>query len=120
MTLQSSRRRLLLFGAAALFAASTSNAAAQEAPPRLLVLVVFDQFRGDYLARWQGQFGEGGLRRLMQEGAWYTNCHYPYSGTWTAAGHASLLTGCVPSVHGIIGNEWYDRATAAERNCVGS
>src|SRR5438067_2040753 len=63
-------------------------------PPRLAVLVVFDQLRGDYLSRWERLFENGGFRRLMSKGAWFQNCHYPYAGTWTAAGHATLATGC--------------------------
>jgi hypothetical protein len=84
---------------------------AEEPPPpgsRLAVLIVFDQLRGDYLVRWRGQFVDGGFRRLMDEGAWFSNCHYDYAHTVTAAGHASLSTGCPPSVHGVVGNEWYD------------
>jgi hypothetical protein len=88
------------------------GAPAREAParPRLAVLVVFDQMRGDYLTRWQKYFGEGGFKRLAQEGAWFQNCHSPYAETLTAVGHTSLVTGCSPNRHGIVGNEWYDRA----------
>ena len=89
-------------------------------PPKLLVLLVFDQFRGDYLTRWQDQFGPGGFRRIQQDGAWFRNCHYPYSSTVTAAGHASILTGCPPSIHGIVGNEWYDRHRGEMVSCVAS
>jgi hypothetical protein len=88
------------------------------ARPRLAVLVVFDQLRGDYLARWQPLFEKGGFRRLTSEGAWFQNCHYPYAATWTAAGHATLATGCSPDRHGIIANEWYDRRAAKEVSCV--
>lgn len=86
--------------------------------PRLVVLVVFDQLRGDYLTRWESHFGEGGFRRLQNDGAWFQNCHYPYAGTLTGAGHASLLTGCNPVKHGIIGNEWFDRGMRKSVNCV--
>jgi hypothetical protein len=79
--------------------------------PRLAVLVVFDQMRGDYLSRWEKLFGEGGFRRLQKDGAWFQNCHYPYAFTLTAPGHASLATGTSPYKHGIIANDWYDRAT---------
>jgi hypothetical protein len=79
-------------------------------PPRLAVLVVFDQLRADYLSRWRDLFCRGGFRRLEEDGAWFQNCHYPYAFTVTAAGHASLMTGCSPHIHGIIANEWYDRA----------
>jgi len=82
--------------------------------PKLVVLVVFDQMRGDYLQKWQPLFGEGGFKRLQNDGAWFTNCHYPYAYTLTAAGHTSLVTGTTPSKHGIIGNEWFDRATRTQ------
>lgn len=88
--------------------------------PRLVVLIVFDQLRGDYLARWQDHFGEGGFRRLQTDGAEFVNCHYPYGGTWTGAGHASLLAGSSPNTHGIVGNDWYDRATGRKVYCVAS
>ena len=72
-------------------------------------MVVFDQMRGDYLKKWQPLFGEGGFKRLQKDGAWFTNCHYPYAYTVTAPGHTSLVTGTSPYKHGIIANEWYDR-----------
>src|SRR6185369_16386542 len=95
-------------------------AQAQEptARPRLLVLVVFDQMRGDYLERWHDLFSQDGFRRLEREGTWFTNCHYPYSYTQTGPGHASLSTGCSPNRHGIVGNEWFDRAEGATVHCT--
>lgn len=77
--------------------------------PRVLVLLVFDQFRGDYLSRWADLYGTDGFQRLMKDGTWFTECHYPYSCTITGCGHASLLTGCSPDRHGIIENEWFER-----------
>src|SRR5438876_1177097 len=95
----------------ALFAlCSRPDTAAPAGPPRLAVLVYFDQLRGDYPARWDELFGEGGFHRLEKDGAWFQNCHYPYANTITGAGHASVATGCSPQTHGIIANEWYDRA----------
>jgi hypothetical protein len=88
--------------------------------PRLVVLVVFDQMRGDYLSRWEKLYGEGGFRRLLTDGAWYRNCHYPYAGTLTAPGHASMVTGRLPCDHGIVANEWYDRTAAALVNAARS
>jgi hypothetical protein len=88
--------------------------------PRLVVLVYFDQLRADYLTRWDKLFGDGGFHRLEKDGVWFQNCHYPYSDTVTAAGHASVATGCSPRTHGIIANEWYDRAAAASVYCVAS
>jgi hypothetical protein len=86
--------------------------------PHLAVLVYIDQLRGDYLTRWDELFGPDGFRRLEKDGAWFQDCHYPYADTVTGAGHASVAAGCPPSVHGIIANEWYDRARKAEVNCV--
>src|SRR5262245_34753691 len=88
----------------------SDDASKKSTRPKLAVLLVFDQFRGDYLERWKDLYGEGGFKRLMADGAWFTNCHYPYSDTLTAPGHASLSTGSTPSRHGVIANDWYDRA----------
>jgi hypothetical protein len=89
-----------------------------DGPPALVVLVVFDQLRGDYLQRWESLYGEGGFKRLMKDGAWFTNCHYPYASTLTAPGHASMATGCSPDKHGIVANDWYSRAEAATISAV--
>jgi hypothetical protein len=87
---------------------------------KLVVHVVFDQLRGDLIDKWQPHFGEGGFKRLQTEGAWFKNCHYPYAITTTGPGHASMLTGATPSKTGIVNNEWYDRAKAANVYCAGS
>src|SRR5262249_48816100 len=68
--------------------------------------------------KWQKLYDPDGLGRLLREGAWYQNCHYPYAYTLTAAGHASLVAGCPPSRHGVIANDWYDRATGSEVGAV--
>ncbi len=91
---------------------------ANQGPAKLAVLLVFDQMRGDYVARWQPLFGEGGFKRLMREGVWFDHCHYPYASTMTGPGHASISTGCSPNVHGIVANDWYDLGQAAKVNCV--
>ena len=110
---------LLLSGAAAL--SRPAEAPAPAGPAKLAVLVVFDQMRGDYLTRWESLFGEGGFRRMIHDGAFYTDCHYPYAFTVTGAGHASLATGSSPRTHGIVGNEWYDRTLHHEEvACVTS
>jgi Type I phosphodiesterase / nucleotide pyrophosphatase len=85
---------------------------------RLAVVVMFDQLRGDYLIRWHDLFGKDGFRRILDEGAWYQNCHYPYANTVTGAGHASVHTGCSPMTHGIIANDWYDRTEGASVYCA--
>src|SRR5438105_14771887 len=76
---------------------------------RLVVLVVFDQMRGDYVAKWAEHFGPDGFERLKKDGVWYADVQIPYACTATGPGHASLVTGAPPSAHGIVENEWYDR-----------
>jgi Type I phosphodiesterase / nucleotide pyrophosphatase len=102
---------VLTLGCGAL-AGESPSAAGKGDRPKLAVLLVFDQMRADYLTRWQKYFGEGGFKRLQDEGAWFQNCNYPYAYTVTAAGHASLVTGSSPYRHGIVGNDWYDRTAA--------
>jgi hypothetical protein len=92
-------------------------AAAEPERPKLVVLVVFDQMRGDYIDKWKPLFGPDGFVRLQTDGAWFVNCHYPYAITATGPGHSSMLTGCGPDVHGIVGNGWYDRKSGAVVNC---
>ncbi len=79
--------------------------------PRLIVLVVIDQLREEYLLRFEPFFGDGGFRRLLAHGAVFTNCQYEQAPTVTAPGHATIATGTTPTIHGIINNEWYDRET---------
>jgi predicted AlkP superfamily pyrophosphatase or phosphodiesterase len=115
------RRALSLMLVSLIFspvAAVGDEPAAKQPASKLAVLVVFDQMRGDYLTRWDSLFGDGGFHRLEKEGAWFQNCHYPYGHTVTGAGHASILTGCMPNTHGIVANEWYDRASGQEVYCA--
>jgi predicted AlkP superfamily pyrophosphatase or phosphodiesterase len=79
--------------------------------PRLVLLIVVDQFRYDYLERFGDLFGPNGLRRLMRDGASWTQSNYDHTPTYTAPGHATMMTGAYPAETGIIGNEWLDRAT---------
>src|SRR5512144_1158591 len=81
---------------------------AYNARPKLVVIIVIDQFRGDYLERYRDQFGEGGFKLLLDHGANFTNCNYDYANTRTAPGHATLLTGAYSNGHGIMANEWWD------------
>ena len=81
---------------------------AYNARPKLIVIIVIDQFRGDYLERYRDQWGEGGFRLLLDHGADFTNCNYDYANTRTAPGHATLLTGAYTNGHGIAANEWWD------------
>lgn len=87
------------------------GAASSPKKVRLVVGIVIDQFRADYLNRFADQFGEGGFKRLLDGGAVFTNANYIHTPTYTACGHSTLMTGAPPSMTGIIGNEWYDRTT---------
>ncbi|MGH9754682.1 MAG: alkaline phosphatase family protein [Blastocatellia bacterium] len=78
-------------------------------PVRLVVGIVIDQFRYDYLTRFHDQFGEGGFKRLLNGGAVFTNANYIHTPTYTACGHATFMSGATPAMNGIIGNEWFDR-----------
>ncbi|MFL6334646.1 MAG: alkaline phosphatase family protein [Pyrinomonadaceae bacterium] len=84
--------------------------AVQTKRPRLVLLIAVDQFRYDYLERFGDLYGAGGLRRLLRDGASWTDCNYDHVPTETAPGHATMLTGAWPSETGIIANLWYDRA----------
>ncbi|MDQ3009499.1 MAG: alkaline phosphatase family protein [Acidobacteriota bacterium] len=78
---------------------------------RLVVGIAIDQFRYDYLTRFEDQFGEGGFKRLLAGGAVFTNANYIHTPTFTACGHATFMSGATPAMNGIIANEWYDRET---------
>jgi predicted AlkP superfamily pyrophosphatase or phosphodiesterase len=86
----------------------TGSASAYNGHPKLVVIIVIDQFRGDYLERYRDQFVEGGFRLFLDRGASFTDCYYDYANTRTAPGHATLLTGAYSNGHGIIANEWWD------------
>jgi len=88
----------------------TASASVYNARPKLVVIIVIDQFRGDYLERYRDQFGDGGFRIFLDRGAYFTECNYDYANTRTAPGHATLFTGSYASGHGIVANEWWDPA----------
>jgi len=81
---------------------------AYNARPKLIVVIVIDQFRGDYLERYHDQFGDAGFRLLMEHGAYFPDCYYNYANTRTAPGHATLFAGAYSNGHGIAANEWWD------------
>lgn len=95
-----------------------SPVAAQKNPPKLVVGIVVDQMRQEYLYRFEKKYSEGGFRRLMKDGFMVSNGHYNYAPTVTGPGHASVYTGTTPALHGILSNEWYDKNLRKEVNCV--
>ncbi len=84
-------------------------ALAAEQTPRLVLQITVDALRGDLPTRYAHLFGEGGFRYLMQKGVHFRNAHYQHANTETIVGHASLATGTVPAVHGMVANVWFDR-----------
>src|SRR6266404_3284250 len=93
------------------------EAPAQNARPKLVVLLVVDQMRGDYVDKFRGQW-TGGLKRLLDEGAWFREANYPYAETETCAGHATISTGALPVTHGMVANAWWDRNSQSMVTCT--
>lgn len=86
--------------------------------PRLVVGIIVDQMRPDYLYRYSTRLGNQGLKKLTSQGTVCTNTQFNYVPTYTAPGHASVYSGATPSVHGIIGNSWYDKTTNTKMYCT--
>lgn len=86
--------------------------------PRLVVGLVIDQMRWDYLYRYSYRYGKDGLNRLLNQGFSYQETYIPYTPAVTAAGHACLYTGSVPAFHGIVGNYFYDLRSGKKRYCT--
>ncbi len=104
---------LILISAAAL-----SGAQSAKGKPKLVVGIVVDQMRNDYLQRFEDLYGEGGFRRMMAEGFYCANHHFSYVPTSTGPGHASIYTGTTPSIHGIVANNWFDPRTSEDVYCT--
>ena len=98
------------------FAQSSKNSQLER--PKLVVGLVIDQMRWDYLYRYYDKYENGGFKRLLNEGYSFNNVMIPYIPTVTAIGHTSIYTGSVPSIHGIAGNDWTDRETGKSIYCT--
>ena len=118
MLLRSSRFTLLLLMCIASLLAiqpiPVARAQAYVGRPKLIVIIVIDQFRGDYLNRERTEFKNRGFRLFMNEGAWFTDCYYDYANTKTAPGHSTIGTGAYSDGHGIESNEWWDASRSDE------
>ena len=97
---------------------NTQNEVALNAKPKLVVGIVVDQMRYDYLTRFYNKYGNGGFKRLINEGFNCKNNHYNYVPTFTGPGHASIFTGTSPKNHGIIANYWYDKFSKETVYCA--
>jgi predicted AlkP superfamily pyrophosphatase or phosphodiesterase len=86
--------------------------------PKLVVGIMVDQMRWDFLYRYASRYGNDGFKRMLGEGFTCENTFIPYAQTVTACGHATVYTGSLPSIHGIMGNEWYDKQKGRSVYCV--
>lgn len=111
------RIALALIASTFVLTSGSAPVAAQIGRPKLVVVLVVDQMRADYLTRY-GSLYEKGLKRLLSEGAWFQNAAYPYMSTLTCVGHTTIATGTLPYRHGIIQNAWYDRDTQKSVTCT--
>ncbi len=102
------------------FLLSLTTAFSQSAngKPKLVVGIVVDQMRQEYLYRYSPKFSNGGFNRLINDGFMLRNAHYNYVPTVTGPGHASIYTGTTPSTHGVIANDWYDKDLKRNVNCI--
>lgn len=114
------RRYFLLFTFYFFTAAGFAQAPLQgsSAKPKLVVGLVIDQMRWDYLYRFNALYGEGGFKRLLNAGFSAENTFIPYVPTYTAVGHTCIYTGSVPAISGIVGNNWFDKTTGKNVYCT--
>src|SRR5271167_3233195 len=96
---------------------TASKPLARPARPKLVVMIVVDQMRADYVDKFRGQWTSG-LERLVEQGAWFRAAAYPYAATSTCVGHATISTGAFPSSHGMISNAWWDRDAQKMVTCT--
>ena len=101
-----------------LFATLSTYAQKTSERPKLVVGIVVDQMRWDYLYRYQDRYSEGGFKRMLKEGYSNENTYIPYLPTYTAIGHSTIYTGSVPAIHGIAGNDFIIQATGQEMYCT--
>ena len=88
-----------------------SKISSAQTPPKLVLLLVVDGLPQEQIQRYRNQFGEGGFKRLLDQGAWFSNAHQAHGITKTAIGHSAISTGAYPYQHGIVGNDWINNQT---------
>ena len=94
-------------------------ARSQRESPKIIIGIVVDQMCYDYLYRFEKNYSESGFKKLMNEGSHLKNMHFNYIPTYTGPGHASIFTGTTPRKHGVIANNWLERSSNQNVNCVG-
>jgi len=117
-TLPFSARHLLALPLLAATVAHAAPAIPAKAAPKLVLVLVVDGLPAEQVQRYRSQFGQGGLRRLLEQGAAFSNAHQAHGVTVTAVGHASILSGAYPYQHGVIGNNWIDPASKNAVYCT--
>ncbi len=95
-----------------------SNIKVNNSRPKLVIGIVVDQMRYDYLTRFYNKYDEGGFKRMVREGFNCNNNHFNYVPTYTGPGHASVYTGTTPKYHGVIANDWYDKVIKRSVYCA--
>ncbi len=100
------------------FAFGLSSLLNAQQRPKLVVGIVVDQMKMEYLYRFSDDFTPNGFKRLMGNGYTYQNMHFNYMPTYTGPGHASIYTGTTPATHGIVGNDWFNRSLGKEMYCT--
>jgi len=109
---------LLLTSMLAAFSVHAATPARPAAQPKLVVVLVVDGLPQEQVTRYRDQFGQGGLRRLLEQGAWFSDAHQAHGITVTAIGHSAVLSGAYPYQHGVIGNNWIDPVTRQSVYCT--
>ena len=94
--------------------AQTRGAPGGKAPPKLVLFMVVDGFPQEQFVKYYDQYAERGFKLLLDKGGWYGNNHYSHATTYTGVGHATLLSCAHPYKHGVVGNDWIDKATAQD------
>ena len=112
------KHTVLYFLTAIILFSNCKNSELTAEKPKLVIGIVIDQMRYDYLTRFADRFGEDGFNRILKNGFSLENAHYNFIPTYTAVGHASIFTGTSPSNHGIISNNWYDKVLNKSVYCV--
>lgn len=118
MNIKSVFSGLFLFAVCNVQSQTVKKASPSENKPKIVVGMMVDQMRWDYLYRFQNRYTEGGFKRLLREGFSCENTMIDYSPTITACGHTCVYTGSVPAIHGIVGNDWFDREKGKNIGCV--
>ena len=115
-------KKYFLFIAVNVFAftavAQTTKPAPKATKPKLIVGIVIDQMRYDYIYRFWDKFGTDGFKKLVNEGFFCKNTNFNYVPTYTGPGHAAVYTGTTPAVNGIIANDWFDKNTQKYMYCA--